>query len=105
MLSCLKFNNTGMVAFIGLSTGIVQLGIGIAIVFIMTTLPIIYAYVVYKNRKELSKEETKSKFSSLYLGIKLDKTNRTTWLYPFLWMLRRSIFMAITIGLFQYPNL
>ena len=27
------------------------------------------------------------------------------WLYPLLWMLRRSIFMAITIFLFDYPIL
>ena len=100
MLNCLKLNNTGMVTFIGLATGSAQLGLGITIVFMMTALPIFYAVVVFKKRKELSKEENKEKFSSLYLGLKLDKTNRTTWLYPLFWMLRRSIFMVITISLF-----
>ena len=51
MLNCLKLNHTGMITFIGFSTGTVQFGLGIAIVFMMTTLPIIYANVVYKNRK------------------------------------------------------
>ena len=45
------------------------------------------------------------KFNSLYLGLKLNGKNRTIWLYPMLWMLRRSIFMVITIGLFHYPVL
>ena len=47
----------------------------------------------------------KEKYLSLYLGLKLNNSNKTIWLYPLLWMLRRSIFMAITTGLFQYPVL
>ena len=111
MLNCLKLNNTGMVAFIGLSTGIVQFSLSVLIVTVMTTLPIIYAVIVYKKRKELNKAETKEKFHSLYLGleqkdsknIKVGNSYYAIWLYPLLWMLRRSIFMAITIFLFEYP--
>ena len=105
MLNCLKLNNTGMVAIMGLATGNAQLGLGIAIVIAMTALPIFYAVLLFRKRKDLSKGETKEKFFSLYLGLKLNASNKTTWLYPLLWMLRRSIFMAITTGLFHYPVL
>ena len=71
----------------------------------MTILPIFYAVLLIRKRKELSREEMKEKFLSLYLGLKLNVSNKTVWLYPLLWMLRRSIFMAITTGLFQYPIL
>ena len=71
----------------------------------MTALPIFYAVLLYRKRKELAKEETKEKFISLYLGLELNESNRTVWLYPLLWMLRRSIFMAISTSLFHYPTL
>ena len=59
MLNCLKLNNTGMVVFIGLSTGTTQTGIGVFVVAVMTTLPIVYAVIVYRKRKELNKAKTK----------------------------------------------
>ena len=106
MLNCLKLNNTGMVVFLGIAAGeSQQLGVGIAIIIVMTAIPIFYAVLIFRKRKDLNKEETKMKFNSLYLGLKLDGKNRTIWLYPLLWMLRRSIFMAITTGLFHYPVL
>ena len=71
MLNCLKLNNTGMVAFIGLSTGTAQLGLGVFIVTAMTVLPIVYAIIVYRKRKQLNKAETKEKFHSLYIGLEL----------------------------------
>ena len=59
MLNCLKFNNTGMVVFIGLSTGTVQTGLGVLIVIAMSILPIVYAVIVYRKRKELNKAKNK----------------------------------------------
>ena len=56
MLNCLKLNNTGMVAFVGLATGSLQLGLSVVIVFVMTALPIFYAVIIYRKRKELTKE-------------------------------------------------
>ena len=69
MLNCLKLNNTGMVAFVGLATGSVQLGLSVVIVFVMTALPIFYAVIIYRKRKELTKEKNKEKFNSLYMGL------------------------------------
>ena len=59
LLNCLKLNNTGMVVFIGLSTGPGQTGIGVFIVAAMTILPIVYAVTVYRKRKELNKGKNK----------------------------------------------
>ena len=59
MLNCLKLNNTGMVAFVGLSTGTAQFGLGVIIVAVMTILPFFYAIVIYRKRNELSKAVTK----------------------------------------------
>ena len=111
MLNCLKLNNTGMVVFIGLSTGSAQTGFGVFIVAVMIALPFVYAVIVYRKRKELNKGKTKDKFHSLYLGLELKDINNikvgdsyyAIWLYPLIWMLRRSLFMGISIGLFQYP--
>ena len=97
MLNCLKLNNTAMVAFVGLSTGTAQLSLSVLIVITMTFLPIIYAVIVYRKRKELSKAETKEKYHSLYLGLELKNSKNikvgnsyyAIWLYPFLWMFRR----------------
>ena len=59
MLNCLKLNNTGMVALIGLSTGTAQLSLGVFIITAMTVLPILYSVIVYRKRKELKKAENR----------------------------------------------
>ena len=59
MINCLKLNNTGMVVFIGLSTGTSQTVFGVLIVIAMSILPIVYAVIVYRKRKELNKAKTK----------------------------------------------
>ena len=49
MLNCLKLNNTGMVVFLGIAAGTSQqLYVGIAIIVIMTAIPIFYAVLVYR---------------------------------------------------------
>ena len=58
---------------------------------------------MYKNKKKLDDPKTRNKFGELYLGLRADK-NEIVY-YQFVFLVRRSIFIAITFALFNYPGI
>ena len=54
-----------------------------------------------------------AKFGGLYKGLELDdeankieeKRSHKIWLYPVIWLMRRTLFTVISVTLFDYPAL
>ena len=73
---------------------------------ILSTLSVcsfLFGYILRKNRSKLGQEATKDKFGTLYLGLKPSKEGVVN--YSFVFMIRRSFFIAITFALFKQPGL
>jgi len=65
--------------------------------------PFIFFFILLRNQKNLDKPEVKDKIGTLYQGLK--EKHPRVMLYSFIFLLRRSAFIAITFTLFEYPGL
>ena len=95
--------------------------ISITILVIINILPIFYARVLKKRRTKLHQLKNRSTIGSLYEGfyryreqvkrrLRLDKSKkfkliRRTYIYPMAFLWRRSLFIVLTVWVFDYPVL
>ena len=70
---------------------------------ILNICPFLFAFIIRKNRSKLDNIVIKDKFGTLYLGLKPKKTGVVN--YSFVFLLRRSLFVAITFALFGHAGL
>ena len=79
-------------------------------------LPIYIIVYYFKKVGELDDEEFQERYGTLYDGMKIERTEKekddetlykrkVSVMFPFLCVLRRLIFIAIAIGLAQWPLL
>ena len=77
----------------------------------LNLLPLLFAKLLHKNKETLSSEETRAKIGTLYEGLNLEETKdrypkkRQIWVHPLMFMFRRTIFIAISVLLFNYPSM
>ena len=79
-----------------------QIATSACIVAILNLCPFFFLSVLVRNHENLGKDEIKEKIGTLYNGLKPIKSVAG---HPFVFLLRRSIFVAITFLLFQDPNM
>ena len=84
-------------------TSRVQIAIAASIIALLNLFPFIFAFIVWSNRSTLDKLEVRDKIGTLYNGLK--PKDRTVALYSFIFLVRRSLFIAITFALFEHPGL
>ena len=84
-------------------TSNVQIAIAYVILAILTACPFIFSLILHKNKKKLDDSKTRNKFGELYLGLRADK--HEVAYYQFVFLVRRSIFIAITFTLFNRPGI
>jgi hypothetical protein len=103
-------NMTAVVALVGLSQGALQMAISIITLIVLNLLPLLFAKVLHRNRETLDSEDTLAKYGALYEGLNTKETKgsppkkkRAVWLNPLICMFRRSLFILISVFLFEYP--
>ena len=76
----------------------------VAVIIALSLLsPILFGYVLWKNKDNLHKPETKTKIGAMYFG--LDDLKPRAGLYSIIFLLRRSLFVAVTFLLYSNPGL
>ena len=115
LLNSLKFNIMAMVTFASISSSqrasIASFCLAAAMLVMMNTLPFVFAHIVKKARDDLANEDRNQKYGTLYKGMRIEdlgedekKRNHQAHLYTCVWMLRRTLFAAITVILFNFPG-
>ena len=80
-----------------------QIWLASAILGALNIAPFIFLFIMIANRDNLEKIEVKDKIGTLYNGLK--EKHPKVMIYSFVFLLRRSIFIAITFVLFETPGL
>ena len=111
-LNCLKLNTTAMTGlFLVLTTDSTQIAVSSVIFATMCIVPFIYSRILYKNSDMLEDEKFNKKYSTLYNDLRVkavseEKEPQTSvCLFPAVFMIRRTLFVAVSVNLFDYPNL
>ena len=73
------------------------------ILVILNLTPFVLAFVLWRNRTNLSHPDAKQKIGSLYELHNSEKKHVAT--YPIVFLVRRSFFVMITFALYNYPGL
>ena len=68
----------------------------------MIATPIIMSKILYAKRDSLSNEDTINTYGTLYVGKNIEEPSRNyVWVYPLTFFFRRTIFMIVTVFLFE----
>lgn len=73
------------------------------ILVVLNCCPFVFFLVVYRNRDHLSRKAISEKIGTLYEGFNPRKPLIAS--YSFFFLLRRSIFVVLTFGLFKQPSI
>ena len=79
-----------------------QLVIASVILAALNLCPFLFCFVFVKNRKQLNEPNIIRKFGTLYNG--LNAKNQQVMSYSIVYLVRRSLFVAITFALFESPG-
>ena len=85
------------------------MAISITTLIVLNLLPFLFAKVLHKNRETLESEATIAKYGTLYEGMSVKETldspprQRHIWIQPLIFMFRRTLFIVLTVLLFDYP--
>jgi len=74
-----------------------------AIIVILNLCPFLFYAIVARNSDNLEKDEIQSKIGTLYNGLKASHSSVKSYSLTFL--MRRSVFVAITFLLFSHPGM
>ena len=113
-LNVLKWNLIALTGFTTLKSGeTLEIVIAVVMYVGINCLPIFYGVLLYKKAEELKEEKTVKTIGTLYDGLRIDALPvpdresdfNKVWNYPAVFMYRRSLFIIITVALFDYPQL
>ena len=113
-MNVLKWNLIALTAFTTLKSGeTLEIVIAVVMYVGINCLPIFYVWLLYTKVVVLKEEQTVKKIGTLYDGLQIhalpvaDRQSdfNKVWNYPAVFMYRRSLFIVITVALFDYPQL
>ena len=70
-----------------------------------TSFPLIFAWVMYANLRNLNTEVIQNKIGSMYLGVWIEGKSNFGLSLSIVFLIRRSIFVAITFALYNHPGI
>lgn len=106
LLSAVKANLTSNLVFRLLKEDRTQMIIAGCIFGLFSIVPLWYARVLSKNSKELEADISVRKFGSLYDNKNVNsERDHQIWFFPIAFFYRRTAFVAITIFLFDRPDM
>ena len=77
--------------------------VGISILAVLNLCIIIFAWVLWRNRKQLGHKEVKDKIGAMYFALDPEKPYVGT--YVIVYLFRRSLFVVVTFSLYYRPGL
>lgn len=113
LLNYLKLNTSAMVVIASTNNTMAEVIPHSLFLLALASLPFVYYFVLRKKQDELGEEVSRRKFESLYDGLRLREVQsehegvaqiKVQW--PVVWfLLRRLVFVAVTVWLFEHPVL
>ena len=84
-------------------TGVLNGIVSIVLLLVLIALPFLFAFVMHKNRKNLTQEAMKAKIGSLYLGMHVKNLGQR--LYSSVFLARRLMYAILTVVCIDNPNI
>ena len=97
-------NETAFVAF-KVTSATEDITSSIGLVIVVNFAPIAFYLAVWRNQKSLSQDDTQKVLGSIYMGKNIDKIGHLAGLYQMAFFWRRTMFVIITVFLFDWPTL
>ena len=79
--------------------------LAVIVLVLITSAPIFFFYLLRKNRNTLGDEKQRKVFGALYQGKNIQKEAKHDYIYPLIFFYRRTLFIVVTIFLFDYPTI
>ena len=105
ILNSLKLTMTALVAFKVNKDRLTDLSSAIGIVAMLNLAPIIFYCTVRANRSKLGDEEIQKVIGAIYMGKNIEKANSNAGLFPMGFFWRRTLFVVVTVYLFDWPSM
>ena len=78
----------------------------LGLLLLLNGAPFAFMYAMRLRKNSLSKEETIKSIGSIYAGKNIkSRSDQCLWLYPMIFFWRRTIYIVITVYLFDWPGL
>ena len=75
------------------------------ILTVINVIPVVFFLVAYCKRDKLDEEATRKSIGAIYLGKNITKNDHKAHVYPMIFFWRRSLFVIVTVCLFDQPTL
>ena len=75
------------------------------ILTVINVIPVVFFLVAYCKRDKLDEEATRKSIGAIYLGKNVTKNDHKAHVYPMIFFWRRSLFVIVTVCLFDQPTL
>ena len=113
LLNILKLDLIAMVVIAGLRDSADQLYIAIPFLIAINIIPLFFSWCLMRNKKKLHYKNKLQTIGTMYEGLKIrfykldtqQTPNRLVIAYPMVFIFRRTLFAAITVFLFDWPNM
>ena len=91
------------------STGLNQI-LSITLLVVLNLLPFIYSCILIRKGDELKNENNEKRYGNLYIDQRLKTLEdppkkRNVWLYTMIFMVRRTIFVVLTVFGIENPHM
>ena len=106
-LNSLKLNMSAMVVLKSAeSAGALDITVAVLILFVLNSIPIVLSKLLYNNTDMFEDEMFTKKYGTLYQGRNVSQDrDHNIFLSPLVFFYRRTLFVAITVFLFDYPSM
>mmetsp|Transcript_28884 Transcript_28884/g.38508 ORF Transcript_28884/g.38508 Transcript_28884/m.38508 type:complete len:256 (+) Transcript_28884:67-834(+) len=102
-LNSLKLSMTAIVVQKAVEKGAGDIASSIGLLVVLNGAPLIFYMALRRNQSTLSEPETIKSIGSIYAGKNVTSEGHCAWLYPMAFFWRRTLFIVITVHLFDWP--
>ena len=104
VLNSLKLNMAGLVPFkMASGASASEIMTAMSIVLVVNGAPILFYLALRRHHLALQEDDNKASFGALYKGKNVHDKNHRVWFYVLLFFWRRTLFVAASVFLFDYP--
>ena len=105
LLNSLKLNLSAFVVFTTPDSNAGNIFVAVLTLIAVNVAPVICCIVLWRNKEKLEEEENRKSFGSLFTGRNIKQADHRIMLYPLAFFYRRTVFIVITVFMFDYPAL
>ena len=105
LLNSLKLNLSALVVFSAPDSNAGNILLAVLTLITVNIAPVICCIVLWRNRDKLQEEDNQKSFGTLLAGRNTKESDHRIMLYPLAFFFRRTIFIVVTVLMFDYPAL